>query len=72
MRATGGLLDTVSNYEPATGNGTGFIFWDLTPGAIADIVSWAIATYSQRPNHIATMRERAMQQDFPWARGRGV
>ncbi len=68
VRGTGGLLDTVSNYDPATGSGTGFIFWDLSPGAIADTVGWALATYFQRPDHIATMRKRAMQQDFSWER----
>jgi starch synthase len=68
VRATGGLLDTVSNYDQATGNGTGFIFWDLTPGAITDTVGWAVATYFQRPDHIAAMRKRAMEQDFSWDR----
>jgi starch synthase len=66
VRATGGLLDTVQNYDQATGNGTGFIFWDLTPGTIADTVGWALATYYQRPDHIKAMRKRAMEQDFSW------
>jgi starch synthase len=68
VRGTGGLIDTVSNYDQATGNGTGFIFWDLTPGSIADTVGWALSTYRQRPDHIAIMRKRAMQQDFSWDR----
>jgi starch synthase len=57
-----------SNYDQATGNGTGFIFWDLTPGAIADTVGWALSTYFERPAHIEAMRKRAMQQDFSWDR----
>ena len=68
VRATGGLIDTVVNYDPATGNGTGFVFWDLTPGAIADTVGWALSTYLGRPEHIAAMRQRAMEQDFSWDR----
>ena len=68
VRGTGGLLDTVVNYDQATGNGTGFIFWDLTPGAIADSVGWALSTYFERPAHIEAMRHRAMQQDFSWDR----
>jgi starch synthase len=68
VRGTGGLLDTVVNYDQATGNGTGFIFWDLTPGAIADTVGWALSTYFERPDHIEAMRKRAMQQDFSWDR----
>ncbi len=68
VRGTGGLFDTVSNYDQATGQGTGFVFWDLTPNAIADTVGWALATYCHRPEHVAAMRKRAMQQDFSWDR----
>ena len=32
VRATGGLVDTVANYDEATGGGTGFMFDDLAPG----------------------------------------
>jgi len=68
VRGTGGLLDTVTNYDQATGDGTGFIFWDLTPGAVADTVGWALSTYFERPQHISAMRERAMARDFSWDR----
>jgi len=68
VRGTGGLLDTVVNYDQSTGAGTGFVFWDLTPGAIADSVGWALSTYFERPAHIEVMRKRAMQQDFSWDR----
>ncbi|MBN2576815.1 MAG: glycogen synthase GlgA [Deltaproteobacteria bacterium] len=68
VRGTGGLLDTVSNYNQANGEGTGFIFWDLTPGALADTVGWALSTYHDRPEHILAMRKRAMEQDFSWDR----
>ncbi|HEX7505187.1 MAG TPA: glycogen synthase GlgA, partial [Polyangia bacterium] len=68
VRGTGGLIDTVVNYDQATGNGTGFIFWDLTPGAIADSIGWALSTYFERPAHIEVMRKRAMHQDFSWDR----
>ena len=68
VRGTGGLVDTVANYEQATATGTGFVFWDLTPSAIADSVGWALSTYYQRPAHIDIMRKRAMAQDFSWDR----
>ena len=32
VRATGGLVDTVTNYDEPTGGGTGFMFDDLHPG----------------------------------------
>jgi starch synthase len=68
VRRTGGLNDTVANYNEATGEGTGFVFHDLYPGSLADTVGWALSTWSDRPRHIETMRRRAMEQDFSWDR----
>jgi starch synthase len=68
VRGTGGLLDTVMNYDQATGGGTGFIFWDLNPGSLTNTVGWALSTFHDRPTHIAAMRHRAMEQDFSWDR----
>ena len=68
VRGTGGLLDSVTSYDQATGGGTGFVFWDLNPGALADTVGWALSTYHHSPTHIAAMRARAMKQDFSWDR----
>jgi starch synthase len=67
VRATGGLADTVQNYVEATGDGTGFVFGDLTPDALHDTIGWAISTWYDRPAHVAAMRRRAMGRDFSWA-----
>jgi starch synthase len=66
VRATGGLVDTVQGYQEATGGGTGFMFQDLTPDALANTIGWAISTYFDRPEHIRAMRQRAMGLDFSW------
>lgn len=66
VRATGGLDDTVDNYDPGTGEGTGFKFWDLTADAITGTVSWAVDAFRYRPEHIRAMRARAMRRDFGW------
>ncbi|MEJ5189597.1 MAG: glycogen synthase GlgA [Breznakiellaceae bacterium] len=68
VRRTGGLADSVENYNQQTGEGTGFMFDDLTPRAIYDTVGWAIWAYYNRPDHITAMRKRGMQQDFSWNR----
>jgi starch synthase len=68
VRATGGLADTVENYDEATGNGTGFVFKDLTVGALANTVGWAISTFHDRPQHLKAMRKLGMAQDFSWER----
>ncbi|MGI6241732.1 MAG: glycogen synthase GlgA [Candidatus Omnitrophota bacterium] len=67
VRATGGLKDTVVQYEESTGAGTGFLFYDATPGAILETVKWAVRTYLDRPKHIEILRRRAMRQSFPWS-----
>ena len=67
VRATGGLVDTVANYDEATGGGTGFMFDDLHPEALANTIGWALSTWYDRPEHIEAMRRRAMAQDFSWS-----
>ncbi|MBN1262170.1 MAG: glycogen synthase GlgA [Anaerolineae bacterium] len=66
VRATGGLDDTVAQYDEATGQGTGFKFWEPSPHAIYYAVGWAVSTYYDRPHHIAQMIRRAMAQNFSW------
>ena len=68
VRATGGLVDTVANYDETTGGGTGFIFNDLRADSLADTIGWATSTWYDRPDHIEAMRKRAMAQDFSWDR----
>jgi len=66
VRATGGLDDTVQQYDEASGEGTGFKFWDTSSHAIYYAVGWAVSTYYDRPHHIAQMQQKAMQQSFTW------
>ncbi len=66
VRATGGLDDTVENYNEKTGLGTGFKFWEPAAAAVCDTVGWAVSTWFDRPHHIAKLRRNAMQQNFSW------
>lgn len=66
VRRTGGLADTVQNYNEQTGEGTGFMFDSLTPRAIFDTVGWAVWAYYNKKDHIAKMQKCAMSQDFTW------
>ncbi len=52
VRATGGLVDTVQNYDEATAGGTGFMFTDLNPESLANTIGWAVSTWFDRPKHI--------------------
>lgn len=67
VRDTGGLNDTVENYDEITGFGDGFKFHHLTPEAIRDTVGWAVSTYYDRPWHKKNMIARAMKKRFLWS-----
>ena len=67
VRRTGGLADTVVNYDQATGEGTGFVFDLLTPAAIYDTVGWSLWAWHNRPQHLDAMRKRGMKVRFSWA-----
>jgi starch synthase len=66
VRATGGLNDTVEQYDEATGAGTGFKFDLLTPRAVFDTIGWAVSTFYDRPQHLRAMVREAMSRDFSW------
>jgi starch synthase len=66
VRDTGGLRDTVEQYDEATGNGTGFKFKKAEPSAVYYTVGWAVSTYYDRPRHFRKMRRSAMEQHFSW------
>jgi starch synthase len=68
VRATGGLEDTVVNYEETTGSGTGFKFWEPSAHALYYTVGWAVSTYYDRKQHMAGLIDTAMRQDFSWKR----
>ncbi|MDR0498101.1 MAG: glycogen synthase, partial [Treponema sp.] len=66
VRNTGGLADTVQNYNQKTGEGTGFMFDYLSPSSIYDTVGWAVWAWYNRKKDIEAMRLRGMEQDFSW------
>ncbi len=68
VRSTGGLADTVDNYNEYYGVGTGFKFYDISPEALYNTIGWANATYFDRPGHIDNMRKMAMKQNYSWSK----
>ena len=68
VRATGGLADTVQNYNEANGTGTGFMLNDLTPQSVYDTVGWAVFAYYNKKDDIKKMQKVAMKQDFTWTK----
>ncbi|MBN1147552.1 MAG: glycogen synthase GlgA [Anaerolineales bacterium] len=71
VRATGGLDDTVQQYDESSGAGTGFKFWEPSASALYYTLGWAVSTYYDRPHHMQAMIQSAMAQDFSWQRSAG-
>jgi starch synthase len=66
VRATGGLDDSVQQYDERTGEGTGFKFWEISARAVYYTIGWAVSTYYDRREHIGKMVKSAMAQDYSW------
>jgi starch synthase len=65
VRAVGGLADTVHDYDPETGAGTGFVFERYDPMALYTTLVRAVETYRHREIW-RDLQVRCMQQDFSW------
>lgn len=48
VRATGGLADTVHDYEPETGRGNGFVFEEYTGEALLGAIRRGLAVYQKK------------------------
>jgi starch synthase len=66
VRATGGLDDSVENFDERNLTGTGFKFRDLTAGALYDTVGWTVHTWYHRKEAMEVMIRNAMAKRFTW------
>lgn len=66
VRATGGLDDTIQNYNSINKSGTGFKFYDATPEALINTVGWAVYTWYNDKDGFDNMRHNAMKERFEW------
>lgn len=66
-RKTGGLTDTIYDYNHLTSEGTGFLFSDYTPSAMQDAIKRALCVYSEK-GKMEKLIITAMKQDFSWAK----
>jgi starch synthase len=66
VHATGGLDDTVENFDEAGLEGTGFKFHQPTAGALYDTIGWAAHTYYHNGKAIRTLMQQAMSKRFTW------
>jgi starch synthase len=65
VRATGGLYDTVKNFDAETGEGTGFTFDEYSPEALLGTLRWALSVFRQ-PDLWRRLQQSGMRQDHSW------
>jgi|Deesub1362A_J573_1020465.scaffolds.fasta_scaffold00309_14 starch synthase len=68
VRETGGLADTVTEYDPATGDGNGFSFRDYDGRALYSAIARALKLYREGRGAWDRLVRNAMEMDFSWAR----
>jgi starch synthase len=71
VRATGGLVDTVENFNEGWPDGTGFVFRDASVEALTNTIGWACATWYDRRAEYAGLQQRGMAKDFSWRASAG-
>ncbi len=67
VRKTGGLADSVVDYDPANKIGTGFVFEKFDSRAFYGVMVRAIETY-RYPEFWRNIQKRAMKADFSWTK----
>jgi starch synthase len=65
VRATGGLADTVRNYDPRTGEGNGFTFTEYSPEALFGTLRGAVDIYKDREIW-RRLQLAGMREDNSW------
>ncbi|TMC59315.1 MAG: DUF3417 domain-containing protein, partial [Chloroflexi bacterium] len=64
-RATGGLADTVQDFDPRTGQGNGFTFNDFDQWSLFGAIARAVETYKHRQDW-RTIQQHGMRLDLSW------
>ncbi len=67
VRATGGLADTIQEFNPSTCQGTGFTFKDYTGKALLTAIRRALGIYQRKEVWLQVMHN-SMMQNFSWDR----
>lgn len=66
-RKTGGLADTINDYDHLAGRGTGFLFEEYASRALIEAVKRAFCVYADR-NKMQGLIRQAMEKTFSWER----
>ena len=67
VRRTGGLADTVEQWDPKTGQGTGFFFGEFQAEALMNTIDFAVTQFRD-PTGWKQLVANGMAKDFSWDR----
>ncbi|WP_418792035.1 glycogen synthase GlgA [Phosphitispora sp. TUW77] len=67
VRATGGLADTIMDYNHGERTGNGFVFANYRSEELLDAVHRALDIYRRRPELWMELVRKAMSEDFSWS-----
>ncbi len=67
VRATGGLDDTVEQFDPRTGKGTGFKFREYSGEVMLETLRQATTLYRTDQNAWQVLMRNGMAQDYSWS-----
>jgi starch synthase len=65
VRATGGLADTITDFNPKTGRGVGFVFREYSPDALLATIRRAVEAFQDKEQWKALV-QRGMTTDYSW------
>ena len=65
VRETGGLADTIKNFDPKTGEGNGFTFKEYAGSAMLDAIKRAVETFKDKETW-RKLQITGMKQNFSW------
>jgi len=65
VRKTGGLADTIENYDPQTGQGTGFVFKNYDALELLNTIKLSLRVYQDKTAWSMLMKN-GMKKDFSW------
>ena len=65
VRRTGGLADSVQQFNPSSGKGTGIVFNDYNASALGWAINFALDLYPDKTTWRKLMRN-GMSMDYSW------
>lgn len=66
LAGAGGLRDTVQNFDPWKGTGSGWTFAPCSVDAFQTAISMALSTYRSHPESFTALQQAGMARESSW------